>query len=209
MSSGGDLHIDSASDVHVQAVDGVVVQTIAPQGIHISSSGGDVTFEAGYTVMTGHLDVVNEIMATDFSSLSDRRLKTNIRQIGRGTALDMVLNMRGVTYRWGPLAKSRGDGRQIGMIAQEVEAIAPEVVAETDGFKAVSYSRLVPLLVEALKAQQEQVQDQGKAVEGLKSDFELEAARGDELQASAILEIARSLSSRVAELHQLRTTERR
>merc|ERR1711881_501500 len=104
MSSGGDLHIDSASDVHVQAVDGVVVQTIVPQGIHISSSGGDVTFEAGYTVMTGHLDVVNEIMATDFSSLSDRRLKTNIQKIGSGIALDMVLGMRGVTYRWGPLA---------------------------------------------------------------------------------------------------------
>ena len=199
MSSGGDLHIDSASDVHVQAVDGVVVQTIAPQGIHISSSGGDVTFEAGYTVMTGHLDVVNEIMATDFSSLSDRRLKTNIRQIGPNTALDMVLKMRGVTYRWGPLAQSRGGGRQIGMIAQEVEAIAPEVVADTGDFKAVSYSRLVPLLVEALKAQQEQVQDQGRAVEDLKSDFELEAAHDEDLRA-----LARSLSSRIAELRRQR-----
>lgn len=158
-------------------------------------SGGDVTFEAGYTVMTGHLDVVNEIMATDFSSLSDRRLKTDIRPIGSGAALDKVLKMRGVTYRWGPLAKLRGGGQQIGMIAQEVEEVAPEVVADANGFKAVSYSRLVPLLIEALKAQQEQVRDQGRAVGGLTSDFKLEAVDGSGLRA-----IAHSLSSRITEL---------
>jgi len=199
MSSGGDLHIDSASDVHVQAVDGVVVQTIAPQGIHISSSGGDVTFEAGYTVMTGHLDVVNEIMATDFSSLSDRRLKTNIRPIGSSAALDKVLNMRGVTYRWNALAKSRGSGRQMGMIAQEVEAVAPEVVAEANGFKAVSYSRLVPLLIEALKEQQHQVKSQENDAQGLERDIE----RATHCDCDELHAIIRSLSSRITELQQL------
>jgi hypothetical protein len=196
-SSGGNIHFDSESDIHVQAMDGIVMQTIAPQGIHISSSGGDITFEAGYTVMTGHLDVVNEIMATDFSSLSDRRLKKNILPIGSAVALDMVKKMRGVTYEWKNTTKTRRDGRRhVGMIAQEVEAILPQVVAKINGYRTVSYSRITPLLVEAVKAQQEQLSEQGRDVQNVK----LEVERARRASCGGLRKVARSLHRRVVAL---------
>ena len=49
---------------------------------------------------------------------------------------------------------------EIGMIAQDVEKVLPEVVAtREDGFKAVRYEKMVPLLIEAIKDQQEQIKD--------------------------------------------------
>lgn len=51
------------------------------------------------------------------------------------------------TYHFNP-------GRQMGLLAQNVETIVPEAVNEKDGYKGVDYARLVPLLIEAIKEQQ-------------------------------------------------------
>jgi Ca2+-binding EF-hand superfamily protein len=51
------------------------------------------------------------------------------------------------------------DGRQIGLIAQEVEEVIPELVNTTDnGYKSVDYAKLVSVLVEAVKEQQKQIE---------------------------------------------------
>jgi hypothetical protein len=89
---------------------------------------------------------------------SDCRLKTNIQPIAN--AMCKLTQIRGVSYDWTEeYIKQQGGEhetfmrkRDIGLIAQEVEAILPEIVATRDnGFKALKYERVVALLVEAVK----------------------------------------------------------
>lgn len=84
-------------------------------------------------------------------SSSDARLKKNIVNITSSSALDAVDSMRGVYFDW-INQKEYGSAHQIGMIAQEVEQVIPEVVStHSDGMKAIAYDKLVPLLLEAIK----------------------------------------------------------
>ncbi|WP_100912591.1 tail fiber domain-containing protein [Pseudoalteromonas spongiae] len=89
-------------------------------------------------------------IADAWTTYSSRRWKTNIQTIEN--AIEKVMSMRGVTYDWKNSGKS-----DIGFIAEEVGEILPEIVAyEKNGVdaKSVDYSRVVPLLIEAIKAQQ-------------------------------------------------------
>jgi len=102
---------------------------------------------------------------------SDRRKKKNIVTIDN--ALDKVLQLRGVYYeRIEDLVDDRDDlykGRQLGMIAQEVEEIVPEVVSyaeEIDEY-ALDYPKMVGLLVEAHKDQQEIINSQQEKIDKL------------------------------------------
>ena len=58
-------------------------------------------------------------------------------------------------------------GRQIGLLAQNVEKVMPEAVNEMDGFKGVDYAKLVPLLIEGIKEQQKQIETSNDKVEKL------------------------------------------
>jgi hypothetical protein len=78
---------------------------------------------------------------------SDARLKTNIDEISG--ALDKVGELRGVVYDWKDDA--RGDGQQMGLLAQDVEKVAPQAVRDLAGTKTVAYSQLTGLTVEAIK----------------------------------------------------------
>ena len=83
----------------------------------------------------------------------------------------MLEAIRGVYFDWtADHIEKRGgeDGyfvrkHDIGVIAQEVEKILPEIVAtRADGFKAVKYEKIVPLLIEAIKAQQAEIEQMKK-----------------------------------------------
>ncbi|MCA9294332.1 MAG: tail fiber domain-containing protein [Phycisphaerales bacterium] len=97
-----------------------------------------------------------------YNALSDARYKTNIHTIDDGLA--QVLQMRGVSFDWDEAAmKAKGyhmqGGRQLGVIAQEVEEVAPELVTTADdGDKSVAYDNITPMLIEAIKAQQKQIE---------------------------------------------------
>ena len=85
------------------------------------------------------------LSATVFNSLSDMRAKTNIRKLGYG--LSDVLKMTGHKYEM-----IDGGQTSIGLIAQEVQDIVPEVVsANTDGMLGVNYPVLTSVLIEAIK----------------------------------------------------------
>jgi hypothetical protein len=91
---------------------------------------------------------------SEFANASDERLKENI--VGITGAVEKVQQIRGVYFDW----KSNGV-RSFGVIAQEVEAVLPEVVS-TDtntGMKGVDYGKLTALLIEAVKDQQEQINE--------------------------------------------------
>ena len=85
------------------------------------------------------------LTATSFISTSDRRLKKNIKTLD---GLDIILNMRGVSFDW----RSNGE-REIGLIAQEVEAVLPDLVVTNPetGIKAVKYANIVSPLIESTK----------------------------------------------------------
>lgn len=84
---------------------------------------------------------------------SDRRLKKDITVLSG--ALDKLQSINGVSYTWNDTAKQAGftdDTTQIGVIAQEIESVYPELVKENpNGFKSVAYDRLTAVLIEAVK----------------------------------------------------------
>jgi hypothetical protein len=94
-------------------------------------------------------------MAYGYGTGSDERIKTNIKTIEN--ALDKTLLLRGVEYNDIRIEPER---KRIGLIAQEVELIVPEVVRTgDDGIKSIEYQNLVPLLIEAIKDQQKQINE--------------------------------------------------
>jgi len=116
--------------------------TITAGGLTISAGGYTVT---GDSFITGKLQVTDDVVA--FSS-SDARLKDNVQKIEN--AVEKVKKLSGVTFDWKP--ESGYSGKDYGVIAQEVENILPEIVVTRDnGYKAVNYDKLIPLLIEAIK----------------------------------------------------------
>lgn len=103
----------------------------------------------GTTNPQDKLDVDGYVRANGTRLTSDARWKENIEPIGN--ALNLVTQLRGVSYNW--VDSSRGQGQQIGVVAQEVEEIFPEVVhTDSQGYKSVEYSKLVAPLIESIKA---------------------------------------------------------
>lgn len=100
------------------------------------------------------------LRSNGFIEPSDERLKKNIN--GISDALDKILSLRGVTYNWRedmPANEGLSDVMQYGLIAQELEKVIPELVdTDEEGWKSVSYSHLVPVLIEALKEQQSEIE---------------------------------------------------
>lgn len=96
----------------------------------------------------------NATLSGTLTQLSDERLKTNIRPIG--SALAKLSQLQAYTYNWRDI--DRGTEEQIGLLAQEVEAVYPQLV-RTDGRgnKSVAYQNLVPVLLQAIKEQQAQI----------------------------------------------------
>ena len=85
---------------------------------------------------------------------SDARLKKDIDPINLG--LEAILQLEGKTYKWSDT--SRSQQTHIGLIAQEVEKVIPEVVTEDEnGFKAIAYAKLTTILIEAIKEQQTRI----------------------------------------------------
>ncbi|SKB75192.1 tail fiber domain-containing protein [Dyadobacter psychrophilus] len=99
---------------------------------------------------------------------SDRRLKTNIQPFKNSLA--KVNNLQGYHYNWEDKAKDQT--LQTGLIAQEVEAIFPELVSTNkDGFKSVNYIGLVPHLIESvkeLKSKTDEIAVLRKELEGMR-----------------------------------------
>jgi len=92
----------------------------------------------------------------NYFQFSDKRLKKNI--VSLKNSLQKLLQIGGYTYNW--IDNTKSDSEQVGLIAQEVEAQFPQLVStDKKGLKAVAYSSMVPVLVEAIKEQQTMIDD--------------------------------------------------
>ena len=99
------------------------------------------------------LDVAGKVSCSGLQETSDLRLKTDIQPITN--ALCKIEQLRGISFKWVPEAVSVGatlGSGQIGVIAQEVEHVFPELVTTPEnGYKSVDYTKLTAVLIEAIK----------------------------------------------------------
>ena len=129
----------------------------ADSGLQVNI-GGDSTSEFAIDVANGSNNN-NKIRAAAFVTYSDESLKTEVTSMS-DTALDTIMSLNGVEFTW----KNNGE-RDFGFIAQEVQKVVPKAVhTHTAGVQGVDYSRLTSILVEAVKAQQVQIDDLKKAL---------------------------------------------
>lgn len=117
-------------------------------------SGSKVGVNTAVENLTYNLEVSGSIRASAaVLSNSDERLKENIYPIDN--AVSRVGQIEGVYFDW----KTGGD-RQVGVIAQQVEKVLPEVVSkDNNSYLSVDYSKLVPLLIEAINEQSSNIKD--------------------------------------------------
>jgi hypothetical protein len=157
-STNGNLHMDAASglDMYLNYYDG--------NNIYFGSGGNSII---GTVTSAGNLTMTGNITAS-----SDIRLKTNIKTIQN--ALGMVSRMRGVYFDW-----IENGNQSIGLIAQEVQEVIPELVLESvvknppsfpgeetpeKTILSVDYGKIVSVLIEAIKEQQKQIEEQNKRI---------------------------------------------
>ena len=115
------------------------------------------------------LHVEGGVNATNHYSSSDERWKKEIKTLDN--SLNKIAELRGVSYDWKRdefAKKNFSEGTQIGVIAQEIENVFPELVhTDTEGYKSVSYSNLVAPLIEAVKELKQQNESQQALTETL------------------------------------------
>jgi len=178
LSAGGNLSINGSSTFTgtIDANGGAEIDNIrigiagnneidtSTGNLTIDSAGGTTTLDDnvsisgslsvnGTTAINGALTVTGDITAF---FTSDQRLKKNI--IAIENPLIKVLSISGNNYTWSE--NSGKEGQDVGVIAQEVLEILPEAVTTRDnGYLAVDYHKLVPLLIEAIKELSQKVSD--------------------------------------------------
>jgi hypothetical protein len=171
------------------------VQTLT--GINIDGSAGSANaLNTGNNYQVNSIGVgtaasgtAGEIRATNnvTAYYSDERLKENIKPIS--SALSKLLTLRGVTFNSNKIAEQYGytdKKEQVGVIAQDVEKVLPQVVVAApfdiaqdengneysnsgENYKTVHYDKLIPLLIESIKEQSGIINNMKKEIEDLKS----------------------------------------
>lgn len=157
-SEGGVINIEGTTHCYTQYYPlGTAAGRKAFIGIPNANSS---TFTVANENASGTLALVGNSVQVfgNFINTSDARDKKNVRELG--DALSLIEKLRGVRFEWsmsGDEGMLMPKGEQIGFLAQEVEGVLPELVADgSNGHKGVSYVGLVPLLTEAIKQQQMQ-----------------------------------------------------
>lgn len=120
------------------------------------------------------LDVSGDICSNDMMLTSDARYKRNIHRIE--DPINKLTKISGFSYQFNTIEfqeKNFAEGKRLGLIAQNVEAVFPELVKTfDDGYKAVRYNGLIPVLIESIKAQQEEIKRQATEYDELVNQIE-------------------------------------
>jgi Chaperone of endosialidase len=123
---------------------------------------------------TNNIIIYGGFRAIAISSPSDGRWKKNVQPLE--SSLEKIAHLQGVSYDWKKDEYpdvGMTEGKQIGLVAQEVEKVLPELVSEDkDGYRGISYSKLTAVLVEAVKELKAQNQMQKKVLEKQQADIE-------------------------------------
>jgi hypothetical protein len=127
-----------------------------------NQSGNYLEVRSSAGAVGARMDSNFEMYAVKFHESSDARLKTNVQAIT--DALAIVRRLQGVSYDWNRAAfPERGFSSRplIGVIAQEVEQVLPELVStDAQGLKSVNYTGFIPVLIEGMKQQADRLEEQ-------------------------------------------------
>ena len=179
-TSGDVLSFDAAAQEWVPAAP--AIPTIADGSVTnamLTNDSIDVVAGTGLTG-GGTVSLGGSVTLGLAASPSDARFKTNVSQLSH--VLEDVEKIRGVSFEWNEVyASLTGDstgGREIGVIAQEIEAVYPELVTTSgdENYKSVNYTKLTAVLIEAVKelkaekdAQQIQIVKQQEEIADLRA----------------------------------------
>jgi hypothetical protein len=158
--TGIDVAADAISvDVSDFMTNGVNNRVLTATGADAMNAEANMTFDGSTLAVTGAITATGDITAF---FTSDRNLKQNIVNIEN--SLDKVSKLNGVYYNWTKEAlekhKHLVDEKEVGVIAQDVEAVLPELVAtREDGSKAVRYERLCAVLIESIKELKKEIEE--------------------------------------------------
>src|SRR5210317_1874920 len=168
-TSNNGIYSANSSTINITTA-GTQRATFNGNGLKINNGALGVDVNASTT--DGRIDASNDIVA--YSS-SDRRWKENIKPIDN--ALNKILKIGGYEFDWKELSEEErktqhgNEGHDIGVIAQEVEEVLPEVVTTREnGFKGVKYDKMVALLIEGMKEQQSQIEELKSEISKLKGE---------------------------------------
>jgi hypothetical protein len=151
ITSAGSIGINTTNPTSRLEVVGDARITTGSLGVGVAPNATD-----------GRIDASNDIVAY---STSDKRLKENITPITN--ALEKVRSLTGVEFDWKQETESvHGyEGHDVGVIAQEVQAVLPEAVRTNEsGYLSVRYEKMIALLVEAMKEQQAEIDELKKLI---------------------------------------------
>ena len=142
-------------------------------GLWTQMQNTDISYE-GNVFVDGDICGTGDIVG--FYSSSDIRLKTNIETILN--PMDIISELRGVRFNWNETAKGINPNlsltkKEIGVIAQEIEELLPEVIRPgLHNYKAVRYENITGLLIEGLREQKTQIEGMDSQIQGMTSKIE-------------------------------------
>ena len=162
ISGGGSLSISTSITSVAQdigfvggaATSIIGIASVGSRFVYIPSTG---SVGIGTSIPTSKLHVVGDVLVsgvvtcTDINSTSDAKLKTNVHTVQN--ALDVVDNLRGVSFDWKESGRS-----SYGVIAQELEEVLPELVGDGET-KSVNYNGIIGVLIEAIKELKAEVRE--------------------------------------------------
>lgn len=154
---GRSIYAPSATDNYQLNIGNLIFGTDV-DGIETTISYGNIgigTTTPGYRLQVGNSGDGSTARANAWQTFSDRSLKRDLSLID--DPIHKIEQVSGYYYYW----KDGDDkSRQTGVIAQEVEEVLPEIVqTDAEGIKSLDYSKLTPLLIEAVKEQQSYIED--------------------------------------------------
>ena len=155
IEAGGDINANGYMSVGAD----ININYNANVGYNLEVSGRAAV--GGSTTRYYQFKVYGDAYATGSWNSSDIKFKKNIKDIGNTT--EKLKKLRGVSFDWKVdeyKEKEFSDKKQFGFIAQEVEKVFPNLVkTDENGEKAVNYIEVIPLLLEAYKYQQKEIEE--------------------------------------------------
>ena len=153
----GNLSANTAHLDTTQTFSGAKSFTLA---VNIDATTTSTSKTTGALIVDGGVGIAENVHAggdvVAYAS-SDERLKDNLISISN--PLDKIGKIGGYTFDWND-KQSIYKGHDVGVVAQEIQEVLPEVVEEREsGYLAVKYEKIVPLLIEAIKEQQKQIDE--------------------------------------------------
>merc|ERR1711865_336019 len=165
----------AAFDVNAAASNAISFSIGGTEKARVHSDGN---FGIGTATPGVKLDVNGGVQGTSaYSASSDLRWKKKITKLTH--SLNKIMNISGVSYEFRREeypSKTFEPGLHFGFIAQHLEPTIPEVVrTDSQGWKSVQYSAIVPVLVEAMKEQQRKIEEQDSQIQALAAQLQQQA----------------------------------